>query len=322
MGIRILLTGAGGAGTIAVMEALRATGDYFIIAADAAHYSAGFAQADRAYVLPFGNDPRFESAMRSILDQEQPDFVVPLVDEEIPIVHRLAQEQETRVVTPRPDFCDAVNDKWVCARRLHEGGLSTAPTWLASDAEGCTYPAIIKPRDGRGSRGFAHLRDVEDLAAYLREAPEPADRYVVQRRIEGTEYTTSVVVGLDGTTLTVVPKEVVVKKGITQVGTTRHVPEIEELGRAIQTQLRADGPFNVQLIMGADRVPYVIEINPRYSTTVALTLASGVNEVDAVVRHALGQDPGSLDFRPDLMMIRYATQLYVDEREWAPASYE
>jgi predicted ATP-grasp superfamily ATP-dependent carboligase len=62
----------------------------------------------------------------------------------------------------------------------------------------------------------------------------------------------------------------------------------------------------------------VIEINPRYSTTMALTLASGVNEVDAVLRHARGEDPGPLTFEPDLMMLRYTAQVYVKEHDWAP----
>jgi carbamoyl-phosphate synthase large subunit len=74
----------------------------------------------------------------------------------------------------------------------------------------------------------------------------------------------------------------------------------------------------VQLIVTSDGVPRVIEINPRYSTTMALTLAAGVNEVDAVLRHARGEDPGALTFTPDLMMLRYTAQIYVKESEWHP----
>jgi carbamoyl-phosphate synthase large subunit len=74
----------------------------------------------------------------------------------------------------------------------------------------------------------------------------------------------------------------------------------------------------VQLVLREDGVPFVFEINPRYSTTVALTLAAGVNEVDEVVRHAQGKPPIRLEFEPDLMMIRYPTQFYVKENEWRP----
>jgi hypothetical protein len=50
----------------------------------------------------------------------------------------------------------------------------------------------------------------------------------------------------------------------------------------------------------------------------ALTLAAGVNEVDAVLRHARGEEPGQLTFEPDLMMLRYTAQIYVKEQDWAP----
>src|SRR5262249_38742871 len=161
--------------------------------------------------------------------------------------------------------------------------------------------------------GLAFLEGPADLRAYLAAAPLPAERYILQERLRGTEYTTSVVVALAGPLLAVVPKEAADKRGITQVGITRSMPAIDPLCRAITRELDPRGPYNVQLIVGADGMPRVIEINPRYSTTVALTLAAGVNEVDAVLRHALGEDPGKLTFEPNLVMLRYTAQIYVQE---------
>jgi len=271
-------------------------------------------------VIPFGADPAFDNAFREILRREQPHYVVPLVDEEIPKVHRIIRDEmpNVRVVAPTLAFCELVLDKWTMAQALVTHGLAVARTWLASDAAGLTYPAIIKPREGRGSRGLAFLEGPDDLARYLAAASQPADQYVAQERLFGPEYTTSAVVGLDGTMLAVVPKEVIDKRGITHVGVTRNVPAIDELCRAISSKLDARGPFNVQLILGADGVPRVIEINPRYSTTMALTLAAGVNEVEVVLRKDRGEDPGQLTFEPDLMMVRYTAQVYVKEGEWRP----
>jgi carbamoyl-phosphate synthase large subunit len=319
--VRVFFTGGGGAGTIEVIKALRALGGYEIIAADASPSAAGYAFADRGYVVPFGSDERFVPALRRILAEEKPHFVVPLVDEEIPKVHRLVREEfegVVRVLAPKLEFCELVLDKWTMALALQELGLPVAKSWLASDASEATYPAIVKPRQGRGSRGLAFLEGPHDLELYLDAAPEPADAYLVQDRLMGREFTTSVVVGLDGTLLAVVPKEATDKRGITQVGVTRRVQAIDDLGAALTRKLDPRGPFNVQLTLGRDGVPRVFEINPRYSTTVALTLAAGVNEVDAVLRHALGKDPGSLSFEPDLMMVRYTTQTYLKEESWAP----
>ncbi len=320
MTIKVFFTGGGGAGTIEAVRALEALGGYEVVTADATPLSAGFRFAARSYVIPFGADPAFDDAFREILRREQPDFVIPLVDEELPKVHRIvaAEYPEVRVVAPTLEFCELVLDKWTMAQALTRHGLAVAPSYLASDAGGASYPAIIKPRQGRGSRGLAFLEKPADLAHYLAAAAKPAEHYLVQDRLFGPEFTTSVVVALDGTLLSIVPKEATDKRGITQVGITRAVPAIDELCKSIATALDPRGPFNVQLILGEDGVPRVIEINPRYSTTMALTLAAGVNEVDAVLRHARGEDPGSLTFEPDLMMIRYTAQVYVKEAAWQP----
>lgn len=317
---KVLLTGGGGAHTHSVLRALVALG-YEVLSADASFYAAGTAFAKRGFVIPFAVDPAFEPALRTILEEERPDFVIPLVDEEIALVHRLVAREfapAIRVIAPRVEFCEAMLDKWEMYQRFSSAGLSVARTWLASEAGGCTYPAIIKPRTGRGSRGLAYLHGPRDLARYLLDAREPHDRYVVQERIEGTEYTTSAVVGLDGEVLAVVPKEVLSKRGITQLGATRANARIDRLCRDIQQHLRADGPFNVQLMLREDGQAFVFEVNPRYSTTSVLTLAAGVNEFDEVMRRARGQPPRQLTWKPDLVMIRHATELYVPEGEWRP----
>jgi len=316
--INVLLSGAGGAGTIEIIRSLKETGRYRIVGIDASPYAFGLKLADVGYVVPFATDPEFRGVLELILVRERPNYIIPLVDEEILVFHDLADQFNTRVVAPTPEFCRLALDKWLTYQALQKAHIPTPRSWLGTyDLGKIEYPAVVKPRLGRGSRGLAYLQKSRDLAEYLRNAPEPPQKYIVQRRIEGTEFTVSVVVGLDGSILTVVPKEVIIKCGITLVGVTRRVPQIESVCRQIQKRLQADGPFNVQIIMDDEGNPYVIEINPRYSTTVALTIAAGANEVDLVIRHAQGETiQESIDFTPDLMMIRYYTHLYTPESQW------
>jgi carbamoyl-phosphate synthase large subunit len=318
--IRVFLTGAGGAGTIEVIRSLKATGRYYVITGDASASAGGYAFADRSYVMPWVVDPRYEAVVREILLEERPDFVIPLIDEEIGLVHRIvsADFPSVRVVAPRPEFCESMLDKFSMAEKMSAVGLSVARTWLACDATSVEFPAIVKPRTGRGSRGFAVIETRQALDSYLAGTDQPPERFIVQEKLEGREFTTSAVVALGGPLLAVVPKEATIKKGITQVGVTRRVPAIERLVRDIQDQLHADGPFNVQLMLGADGVPKVFEVNPRYSTTVALTVGAGLDEVDVVLRHALGEPAGSLEWRPDVMMVRYTAQAFLNEADFSP----
>ncbi len=318
--IRVLMTGAGGAGTIEIIRSLRQSGRYEVVVADAGRHSFGFHLADRAYVIPFGAAESFSAVFGDLIQTEAPDFIIPLVDEEIPKVHALVNDRfagKPKVLGPKLAFCELALDKWRMASALESAGLGTAISALASEVPAdFPFPAIVKPRAGRGSRGVALVRDRQELSAYLGKAALSAPSYIVQEHCKGREFTTSVIVGLNGDLLGVVPKEAVDKRGITQVGVTRRVPVIDELCAAIQSRFRADGPFNVQLMLGDDGVPRVFEVNPRYSTTVALTLASGIDEVDVVMRHALGEKVRPLSYRADLMMLRYSTQLYLPESDW------
>jgi carbamoyl-phosphate synthase large subunit len=317
-GRSVLVTSAGGSGMVEVVGALKRAG-YRVVALNASPYAAAFALADASYLVPMGSDPGYDDVLASILERERPDFAVPLSDEEIPRVHRVIGGRHggaVRVVGPRPEFCATMLDKWTAMRALEAAGLPVPRTWLASDADACTYPAIVKPREGRGSRGLASLEARADLDDYLAAASAAPEAFVVQERVRGPEYTVSAVVALGGPTLAVVPKEVRVKRGITQVGVTREVPAIDALCRGIQDRLRADGPFNVQLILDERGVPRVFEVNPRFSTTIVLTMAAGVDELVAVLRHANGDDPGPQRFVPGLMMLRHWTATYLPESEW------
>ena len=314
----VLISGAGGAGTIEIIRTLKEMGCYRIVAIDASPYAYGLKLADAGYVVPFATAPDFKGAIESIMVKEKPDYVIPLVDEEILAFHTIAEQFSTTVITPVPHFCRLSLDKWLTCQTLREAGILVPETWLATDKDAIKYPAIIKPRSGRGSRGLACLRRVGDLNVYLERVPDPPQAYVVQKNIDGREFTVSAVVGLDGQILAIVPKEVLIKSGITLAGVTRIVPEIETVCRQIQERLTANGPFNVQLIIDEQNKPHIFEINPRYSTTVALTIAAGVHEVDLVIRHAQGEKFNSPTiFAPDLMMIRHFAHEYMPESNWA-----
>lgn len=314
MSIKVLISGAGGSGTIEIIRTLKETDRYYIIAIDAFPYSFGFKMADVSYIVPFANSPRFYKEITLIIEREDPDYVIPLVDEEIPIFHALSEHFNYRVVAPTPHFCRMALDKWFTHKTLLNHSIPTPKSWLSTDINEIEYPAVIKPRRGRGSRGLAYLTQKSDLKDYLNETEKSTEEYIVQEQIKGREYTVSVVVTLNGSFLGVVPKEVKIKRGITLVGVTRKVPRIASVSHQIQNCLKANGPFNVQLILDDKGNPYIFEVNPRYSTTVALTIASGVNEVDLVIRHAEGEKVSPfLNFTTGLMMIRYYTQIYEAE---------
>lgn len=318
----ILFTGAGGAGTIYILRHLRQSGLFRTIAVDMNRYAAGLYIADQGYVVPAIHAADYWPRMREIVREENVQVAVPLIDEElIGFLDLAGSLPGLEVLSPRREFIAQTLDKWKCAQAL---GPEFAPSThlLASsmpagpESSEAAFPYILKPRFGRGSRGFAILRNAEELRLHLERLGKPVPGLIRQEYIQGTEYTISVVVDKTGRLLAVVPKEVIRKVGITQVGVTRENPQLEEVCRRINERLHPCGPFNVQLIVRhSDRRPFVIEINPRFSTTVALTIEAGVDEVTWLLLDRLGKPytPHSA-FRKNLLMTRYSGQLFLEEK--------
>ena len=312
------MTGGGGAGTIAATKILKKSGKYRVILCDMDKWAAGLKFADKAYILPAGDDERFIDVVKNIILKEHVDVFVPLVDEEILKSYELKKEfPDLNILLPEYDFSQMVLDKWWLIKNLKKFGMPCPKTYLASEpCEDLEYPIIMKPRIGRGSRNVMEIKSKEQVSAYKLLANLSEDRILVQEKIKGKEFTISVVANKNGDVLAVVPKEVICKRGVTITAVTRQNSTIQNLCIEIQEKLKANGPFNVQLILRNDNVPVVFEINPRYSTTIALTMAAGVNEIDILIenQHYSGE---LLLFEENLLMARFYDQLYFKQESIA-----
>lgn len=313
--LTVLITGAGGAATPGLIERLRCKG-YRVLAADMDSNAVGLYLADMGFVIPQGSSRHFLPALRAICHREEVNALVPLVDEELVAALELEQDG-VAVLLPRREFVVACLDKFRLMRRLDGLGIPVPKTRLASDSlEGMGFPLIAKPRTGRGSRGIGIVNSQEQLASYMGDSPYPREKLVIQEYVDGTEFTVSVVVWRDGKVKAVVSKEIILKQGITRLAVTRHNTRIDTLCRRIQDTLRADGPFNVQLRI--DRItgePLVFEINPRFSTTISLTIAAGVDELGALLAEAIvgRQEQNFGDWQEGLVLLRRTSDQFMDE---------
>lgn len=316
----ILFTGAGGSGTIFLIKNLRSK--YRIIVADMNKYSAGLYLAHKGYILPPCVDNNYLPSLDQIIKKEKVDVIVPLIDEELLSIRKFYQNKEKpKVLLPQEKFIELCLNKWNLMNALAKKGISCPKTYLLESFERfpkSLLPFIIKPITGRGSRGVKIIKAQGDWENYFKENSYKKEELIIQEFLSGTEFTISVVVSQSGKVLSVVPKEVIFKKGITKVAVTRANKKIDALCRKVQKQFQADGPFNVQLIIDAkDGRARVFEINPRFSTTVVLTSQAGVDEVGWLIEDLFGRTPKKFlpGFQEDLLMIRYEEQIFLPEKE-------
>lgn len=316
--VTVLVTGAGGTGGIAAIKSLQRTTDFEVVGADMNPKAIGFYFTDEKIVVPPATADNWIGSLCDCLDTHEIDVVVPAIDEEVAQIQELrATAPETSFVAPTESFVDLCLDKYRLMTALDDAGITVPETWTVDSAVDLVdeqYPLILKPRTGRGGRGIQVVESPAELRGALTNTTRPDEEMLVQKYLDGKEFTTSVVCTTDNSVLSTVPKEAVRKDRSTVHGVTREATAVDASCRQIVEQYDPSGPINVQQMCDADGVPHVIEINPRFSSSACLTVAAGVDELALLIKDTLDIPYEAPDgFEPDLHMLRYTDQLFVSD---------
>jgi carbamoyl-phosphate synthase large subunit len=309
-GIRVLVTSAGSAPAAAVIKALRQSAEerFEIGAVDMAAHAVGFCLADWSERVPPARDPTFTTRLLEIALRHRVEYVFPIIDEELPVWAAQAArfEREGVRVFVNPAACvDIANDKRRTAAHCAERSIAHPRTMdaaaamrLAPDA----YPLFAKPAAGRGSIGAVKIGDRDALRRHLAEHPED----VVQSFLEGREFTVDVLTTPAGRIVALVPKErLEVKSGMATKSATRIAPEVAAFTERVVAAFGVRGVANVQVMLTRDG-PVLIEVNPKFATSLPLTVAAGVNLPALLVAIARGERAPTerIPYRPDLLLLR------------------
>jgi carbamoyl-phosphate synthase large subunit len=270
--------------------------------------------ADRAFEVPYSDDPRYFDAVAAICERHQVGLVVPTIDDEIPRFAAVRDRFDAigvRVAASPLDTAIATTDKWETCRRLAAAGVAAATTWLPHELpETPRFPLFVKPRSGRGSVQAFPARNADELSFFLRYVSAP----VVQEYLDGPEFTLDLLCDFEGRPLSVVPRErVVIRAGVIDRGRTVQDRRLIDLALSCAEVFTFAGPVNIQCRI-VDGSPRVFEINPRFSGGIPLTIAAGADFPAKLVDLALGRPvpPAIGCFRGDLWMSSYEASLFLE----------
>jgi carbamoylphosphate synthase large subunit len=277
----ILITCAGGSSSIYFAKKMRHRFNIFLV--------DGSAQTVAPFLgfpfkkVPFGNSLSYTGAINSIIKKWQIDCVVPGADEELlPIERICTQNHSVMAIIPSADFIALCLNKKKLMAALAKSGISRLPAF--KDIKQVQYPSFAKPNFGRGSRQAHKIENRRQLEGYLKLYDKKFDEVLVQPFIQGDEYTVSVIVNNLNKIIGVVPKKIILKKGITKAAVAERNSLIEDISKKIVQKFSPNGPFNIQLIMHNNEV-YIFEINPRLSTTAVLTDKAFGNEIELYIKY-------------------------------------
>jgi carbamoyl-phosphate synthase large subunit len=345
----IVVTAVGGGVGQSVLRALRLSPlPWQVAGCDIDPWAAGLYVCKRGYVVPSAHEPNYIDRVLEVLAQEQARILIPCSDPELLVLSTARQRLLSAGVIPLVSSAEAVNlcrDKLATYRFFQALGLPFARTVPAREgprlADEVGFPLIVKPIGGSASRGVRIAFDRDQLSQYTDLENLIVQEYLVpenwgktrqeltaQDVIQGhlvrqvDEISTQVLLDHEGNFLGQFTSCNVLKYGIPLLIDPQPNAAVEEIARQMASLLAERGligPCNLQCKV-TERGPVFFEINPRFTGITAVRAGLGFNEVEAVLRRALLDEPidavrAQLQVRGDLVCSRYVTEAIVPRDE-------
>src|SRR5947208_16626828 len=113
----------------------------------------------------------------------------------------------------------------------------------------CSCQVMSKLRQVSGARSIHPAADREEMEFFVGYVKEPV---MVQRLMQGPEFSIDLLSDLDGRCLNAIPRTMIESRGGESIkGTVIHDEELIELGRSVVEALGARGPCTVQAFRDA-----------------------------------------------------------------------
>jgi carbamoyl-phosphate synthase large subunit len=310
--VAVLLTGVGKRYDIVSAFAQHAV----VVAADPNSLAPAQYAAHHRYSVPKITDHRYVPALKALCERHGVGAVVPLTDLDLEVLAHARAAGELPAFVPDPEIARATFDKYEAHLLLERLGMPSPPTVLPGEPVE-SYPVMVKPRQGSGARSIHRADDAEAAAFFVRYVEEPA---MIQRLMQGPEFSIDALSDLDGRCLNAIPRTMIESRGGESIkGTVIDDPELVELGRRVVEALAVRGPCTVQVFRDREIGLGITDVNTRFGGAFPAPMyaaLAGHTYPELIVRMARGEriEPHVGRFRSPVTFTRYFWQLELDEQ--------
>lgn len=296
MGASIIITGVGAViGQGIVKSLLGRNLGLRLVGIDANPYSVGFYWTDASYIVPRVDDPKWLSSITDICNREEVALILPGIEQDVKALSSHVEEIRKRTnsvpLLNSPQSLKVGFDKWELYLFAKAHGVKTPPTWFLNQREidvlnSHQYPLLLKPRKGMAGKGIQKIENGTELRFWIERLP--IDEYILQQSVgtDNEEYTVSIF-GFKGNRLS---EPFALRRrlnyGSTFEAETIVDPALSSEVIRIAKKLKIIGPTNLQFRKVGSEY-YLIEINPRFSSSTSIKSGFGFNEPLMAVKNFL-----------------------------------
>jgi carbamoyl-phosphate synthase large subunit len=319
--INILITGVGSTTAISVIKGLNKQKKYDVNIIGTDMYKendiAGSAFCDKFFIVPpANNEEEYISRLANIVDTESIDILIPIVDIELEVIAKHKKSlHNTFVLLSSYETVMTCNDKIKTYEFFNKFRIPTLKTILLEDFDnlnqkisdcGINYPMVTKPRKGVSSRDVYKINNIKENILIRR-----IDNPIIQENGSGEEYTIDIF-GDGNRLISAVPrKRIEMRSGISYKGKTVKNDLLIKFSEKIYDKLRFIGPANFQCFMKDDEIKF-FDINPRFSGSLPLTIAAGINTTLLALQLSTGEELEILNNFKEISMCRYWEEIYYE----------
>jgi carbamoyl-phosphate synthase large subunit len=217
-------------------------------------------------------------------------------------------------LVPDPEIARATFDKYETHLLLERLGLPSPPTVLPGEPVE-SYPVMVKPRQGSGARSIHRADDAAAADFFVDYVNEPT---MVQKLMDGPEFSIDILCDLEGRCLNAIPRTMIESRGGESIkGTVIADRELIDLGALVSESLGVRGPCTVQVFRDREIGLGITDVNTRFGGAFPAPMYAalpGRTYPELIVRMASGErvEPHLGAFRDGITFSRYYWQLELD----------
>jgi carbamoyl-phosphate synthase large subunit len=285
----ILLTSAGGLTGIFLSKHLKNTGDYKITAIDKSEINPLSKWVDSFHIVPSVGDSTYFEKIDKLIKQERIEIIIPITSFDVDyfsLPEIKSKLKSVKYLLLDHEIHKKLSNKMTCYQFLNSLNIKTPSIY--GENEVVNFPAIMKPKEGTGSKNVVIVKNNFDLNYWSKVN----ENYILVEFILGKEYTADCLFDGNGCCNGVNVRERIKMNGGGAVITRNDYKiNVENIINKLEHTGLIKGPINFQFKQLPNGELVVFDFNTRFASGgLPLTVKSGFDIPNMLISCIKGEN--------------------------------